>query len=76
MVGTGTSAASYLDLLRTRAADVLGQSPPSSYPRSLAAATSLAIDRLAADDPAAAELANLCAFFAPNRPLAICSTPP
>ena len=37
-----------------------------SYPRSLAAATQLIADRLAAEDPAAAELASLCAFLAPE----------
>ena len=37
-----------------------------SYPRSLAAATQLIADRLAADDPAAAELASVCAFLAPE----------
>jgi hypothetical protein len=63
---SGTPAPAYLGLLRTRAADILDQSAPSSYPRSLAAATGLVIDRLAANDPAAAELANLCAFFAPE----------
>ena len=66
MADTGTPATAYLDLLRTRAAEVLGQSTPSSYPRSLATATRLAIDRLAADDPASADLAMLCAFFAPE----------
>jgi hypothetical protein len=37
-----------------------------SYPRSLAAATQLAADRLAEEDPAAAELAGLCALLAPE----------
>ena len=36
------------------------------YPRSLAAATRLIADRLARDDPAAAQLASLCAFLAPE----------
>src|SRR6185437_7362218 len=67
MTGTGTSAAAYLDLLRTRAAAVLGQSAPVPlYSRSLAAVTGLAAGQLAAADPAAAELARLCAFFAPE----------
>ena len=39
---------------------------PGSYPRSLAAATELALDRLAAEDPVVGELASLCAFFAPE----------
>jgi hypothetical protein len=39
---------------------------PGSYPRSLAAATQLTAGQLAAEDPAAAELASLCAFLAPE----------
>ena len=39
---------------------------PGSYPRSLAAATQLIADRLAGEDPAAAELASVCAFLAPE----------
>ena len=66
MAETGMSAAQYLDLLRTRAGQLLAQGAPGSYPRSLAAATGLIADRLAADDPAAAELASLCAFLAPE----------
>jgi transcriptional regulator with XRE-family HTH domain/tetratricopeptide (TPR) repeat protein len=62
----GTPAGQYLELLRTRAGQVLDQAVPGSYPRSLAAATGLTADRLAAGDPAAAELAGLCAFLAPD----------
>ena len=61
------STDAYLELLRTRAGQLLDQAAPgSSYPRSLAAATGLAADRLAGEDPAAAQLASLCAFFAPE----------
>ena len=63
---TGTSASQYLDLLQTRAGQLLDQGAPGSYPRSLAAATALIADRLADRDPAAAELASLCAFLAPE----------
>ena len=66
MAETGMAAAEYLDLLRTRAGQLLDQGAPGSYPRSLAAATGLIADRLAAEDPAAAELASLCAFLAPE----------
>ena len=38
----------------------------ASYPRSLAAVTVLAFDRLPRQDPAAAELAGVCAFLAPE----------
>ena len=63
---TGTLAGQYLDLLQTRTGQLLDQGAPGSYPRSLAAATALIADRLAGRDPAAAELASLCAFLAPE----------
>jgi hypothetical protein len=67
MAETSTSAAQYLELLRTQAGQLLDQATPgSSYPRSLAAATRLAADRLEDEDPAAAQLANLCALLAPE----------
>jgi len=59
-------AAEYLGLLGTRTREILDQGHPGSYPMSLAAATGLAADQLARDDPAAAELAGLCAFLAPE----------
>ncbi len=67
MAETSMSAAQYLDLLRTQAGKLLDQpAPGSSYPRSLAAATRLAADRLDGEDPAAAQLASVCAFLAPE----------
>ena len=66
MAETGTPAALYLELLETRAGGLLDRGVPGSYPRSLAAATGLIADRLADEDPAAAELASLCAFLAPE----------
>jgi tetratricopeptide (TPR) repeat protein len=67
MAETSTSAVQYLDLLRTQAGTLLDQAAPgSSYPRSLAAATRLAAGRLDDEDPAAAQLASLCAFLAPE----------
>jgi transcriptional regulator with XRE-family HTH domain len=66
MVGTGTSAGQYLDLLQSRAGQLLDREVPRSYPRSLAAATTVTATRLAAHAPAAAELASLCAFLAPE----------
>ena len=64
MTETGMPVAQYRRLLRTQAVHLLAHGGPGSYPRSLAAATLLIADRLAGDDPAAAELADLCAFFA------------
>ena len=66
MADTGTSASQYLGLLQTRAGQLLERGTPGSYPRSLAAATALIAARLADHDPAAAELASLCAFLAPE----------
>jgi hypothetical protein len=66
MAETGLSAAQYLDLLEARAGQILAQAAPTSYARSLAAVTQLIADRLAHEDPAAAELASLCAFLAPE----------
>ncbi len=66
MAGTGMPASQYLGLLQTRAARLLDQAVPGSYPQSLAAASIVTASRLAADDPGAAELASLCAFLAPE----------
>ena len=66
MADTGMAADEFLMLLRTRALHLLAEGSPGSYPRSLAAATGLIADRLASLDPAAAELASVCAFFAPE----------
>ena len=66
MAGTGTPAAEYLDLLAARAAQVLDQGRSAAYPRSLTAVTQLAFDRLRGEDQAAADLAAICAFLAPE----------
>jgi len=67
MAETGMPAPQYLDLLRTQAGKLLDQPAAGSfYPRSLAAATRLAAERLDSEDPAAAQLASLCAFLAPE----------
>jgi hypothetical protein len=63
---TGLSADQYLRLLENRAADVLAQGTPVSYPVSLAASWHLAFDRLAIDEPAALGLLALCAQLAPE----------
>ncbi len=60
------TAGEYLGLLATRAGQLLAQGETGSYPQSLAATTGLIADRLAAADPAAAELASVCAFLAPE----------
>ena len=67
MAETGMPVIQYLDLLKTRAGQLLDQAPPgSSYPQSLAAVTRLAVDRLDGEDIAAAQVASICAFLAPE----------
>jgi Tetratricopeptide repeat/Domain of unknown function (DUF4062)/NB-ARC domain len=67
MAETGMPAGQYLGLLATQAGKLLDQAAAGSfYPLSLAAVTRLAADRLDREDPAAAQLASLCAFLAPE----------
>ena len=63
---TGMNAGEYMGFLSARAAEILDQGRPSSYPASLAAVTQLAFDNLCDDDPALAELIAICAFLAPE----------
>ena len=63
---TGMPTGQYAGLLGTRAAQLMGEGRPPSYPRPLAAVTVLALDRLHGQDPAAAELAGVCAVLAPE----------
>ena len=58
--------AEYLTLVRTRAGRVLDQGPLTSYPRSLAGAIDVTMQRLASEDSDASGLARVCAFFAPE----------
>jgi tetratricopeptide (TPR) repeat protein len=60
---TGMPVTEYLELLRTEAANLLDDGRPVSYPLSLAAAVALATARLAAQEPAAAQLLSLSAFL-------------
>jgi hypothetical protein len=66
MAETGMSAAEYTGLLASRAAEILDQGKPLSYPRSLAAVTRLALDKLRDEDQVAADLVGICAFLAPD----------
>jgi tetratricopeptide (TPR) repeat protein len=66
MTGTGMPAREYVALLEHRAAEVMGAGRPATYPRPLAAVTQLALERLRTEHPAAAEVAVLCAFLAPE----------
>ena len=66
LAATGMPPTEYANLLDARATEILDQGRPVSYPRSLAAATRLSTEQLARDDRAAAQLASLCAFLAPE----------
>ena len=71
MVDTGMRDDEYISLIGARAAEILDQGQPPSYrplshDRSLAAVTRLAVDRLREEDPAASDLAQVCAFMAPE----------
>lgn len=59
-------AAQYVSLLRDRATDLLSQGKPVTYRATLTAVTTLAYDQLRDTDEAAADLAAICAFLAPE----------
>ncbi len=59
-------AGEYLELLAARAAQLLDQGRSAAYPRSLAAVTRLAFDRLRAQDPVAAGVVAVCASLGPE----------
>ncbi len=63
---TGCTVQGYLELLASRAADVLTQGAPVTYPASLTASWQVAFERLAADEPAALDLLGLAAQLAPE----------
>ncbi|MGH3753679.1 MAG: FxSxx-COOH system tetratricopeptide repeat protein [Pseudonocardiaceae bacterium] len=63
---TGMPVGHYLELLETRAEELLDQNPPQSHPHSLAAAIRLSTDRLAEVDPAALALVRIGALLAPE----------
>jgi tetratricopeptide (TPR) repeat protein len=66
MSEAGMPADEYIILLETRTAEMMRAGRPATYPRSLAAVTQLALERLRAENPAAAEVAVLCSFIAPE----------
>jgi hypothetical protein len=66
MAPSGIRAADYVRLVDERAVEILDKGRPATYPLSLAAVTQLALDRLEAADPAAAQAVRICAFLAPE----------
>jgi hypothetical protein len=66
LADTDTSVEDYLDLLAERTAELLAQGGSATYPVSLAASVQIALDRLAAQSPAALVLLMLAAYLAPE----------
>jgi tetratricopeptide (TPR) repeat protein len=63
---TGMSATEYLRLFDEKVAEILDASAPNDYEVSLAAAWNVSFDALADRNPAANQLLQVCAFFAPD----------
>jgi Tetratricopeptide repeat len=63
---TGGSLASYLELFRTRRADLLARGEAAGHPSGVATTLALAVSRLQADAPAAVGLLRLLACLAPE----------
>lgn len=61
---SGITTANYRQALERQASLILAEGRPTIYPISAAAAVELDVRKLADEDPVAAELASLCAFFA------------
>jgi tetratricopeptide (TPR) repeat protein len=77
LADTATGVQGYLTLLHERATELLAHGAPATYPVSLAASTQIALDRLAAQSPAAVQLLTLAAYLAPEPiPLTLFTTDP
>ncbi|MFI7416210.1 FxSxx-COOH system tetratricopeptide repeat protein [Nonomuraea sp. NPDC049684] len=63
---TGMPAHQYLELFETKCAELLEVAPPADYDLPVAAAWNVSLDRLREDYPAALQLLQCCAFFAPE----------
>jgi tetratricopeptide (TPR) repeat protein len=61
---TGMPAAEYLELLEEKTAELLQVSRPMDYPTPVIAAWNVSLDRVAAENPAALQLLQVCSFFA------------
>jgi tetratricopeptide (TPR) repeat protein len=63
----GCTLAHYLDLFEKRQYDLMQEGEPSTeYPTTVATTWNLSFQSVEAENPAAAELLRLCAFFAPD----------
>ncbi|MBV9143657.1 MAG: tetratricopeptide repeat protein [Pseudonocardiales bacterium] len=63
---TGMSVDEYLRLLKEQTSELLAESKPSEYPRSMTAAWKLSVSKLNEQLPEAVELLRCCAFFGPE----------
>ncbi|QKV81566.1 tetratricopeptide repeat protein [Amycolatopsis sp. Hca4] len=63
---TGMSAREYLQLFDEKVAEILDTSTPQDYEASVAAAWNVSFDQLSVSSPAAHQLLQVCAFFAPE----------
>jgi tetratricopeptide (TPR) repeat protein len=65
VTATGVGLAGYLELFRSRRRELWAEEkPPDGYPATVG--TTMATDRLRAEEPLAADLLSLCAFLAPE----------
>jgi DNA-binding SARP family transcriptional activator len=77
LADTAARVQDYLILLTERTTELLAHGAPATYPVSLAASTQIALDRLAAQSPAALVLLILAAYLAPEPiPLTLFTTHP
>ncbi|MFV0134068.1 FxSxx-COOH system tetratricopeptide repeat protein [Streptomyces sp. HMX87] len=63
---TGMPADEYLRLFEQQANELMLSDPPPDYPLSVAAAWNVSLERLRKNHPAALQLLQACAFFAPE----------
>jgi tetratricopeptide (TPR) repeat protein len=63
---TGTPAAQYLQLLRTRVPDVYTRGQPAGHRDTIATVWSVSLDQLRATAPAAVQLLDLCGWLGPE----------
>src|SRR5205814_1069304 len=63
---TRMSTDEYLTELHEHAGQIFAEGVPAGYPRALAAVVTLALDKVNAADPAAAQLLVVCAYLAPE----------
>jgi len=63
---TGMPVHQYLDLFETKYSELLQVDPPADYDLPVAAAWNVSLDRLREDHPAALQLLQVCAYFAPE----------